>query len=60
MLAALLRTARARLFPPPLMTATYTCGRCGLRVKITDHPDRVTRLLDAVPSHGCKPKPKSL
>ncbi|MEU9764038.1 hypothetical protein AB0D98_30900 [Streptomyces sp. NPDC047987] len=59
MLTHLFRAARARLFPP-LQTATYSCGRCGLHVKITDHPDRVTKILDTVISHGCKPKPKTL
>ncbi len=60
MLTHLFRVARARLFPPPRQTATYSCDRCGLHVKITDHPDRVTKILDTVISHGCKPKPTTL
>ncbi|MFJ5951405.1 hypothetical protein [Streptomyces noursei] len=60
MLTNLLRTARARLFPPPLLTDTYSCDRCGLYVKVTDHPDRVTKILNVVARHDCKPKPKAL
>ncbi|MFJ5817327.1 hypothetical protein ACIQGT_26035 [Streptomyces sp. NPDC093108] len=60
MLANLLRTARARLFPRPLLTATYSCGRCGLRVQVTDRPDNVTKILNAVVRHGCTPKTKAL
>jgi hypothetical protein len=59
MLTELLRNAFARLITP-LVTTTYSCGRCGLRVKITDRPDRVIKLLDVVISHPCKPKSKAL
>ncbi|MEV6683385.1 hypothetical protein AB0N09_42025 [Streptomyces erythrochromogenes] len=57
MLATLLRNVRARLVPP-MKTARYLCGRCGLRAQITDHPDRIPPLLAAVMDHHCKPKPK--
>ncbi|MDF3303076.1 hypothetical protein [Streptomyces tropicalis] len=61
MLSTLLRAARARLFPP-LWNATYSCGRCGLYIKITNHPDRdrVAALLRVAHGHPCKPKSKAL
>lgn len=59
MLTELLRNALARL-TTPLETATYSCSRCGLRVKITDDPERVTQVLTLVINHPCKPKPKTL
>ncbi|MFI1701429.1 hypothetical protein ACH419_36490 [Streptomyces bobili] len=59
MLFELLRNALARLLPA-MDTALYSCSRCGLRVEITDYPDRIVRLLDVVTKHQCKPKPKAL
>ncbi|MFF7115441.1 hypothetical protein ACFY91_24460 [Streptomyces albogriseolus] len=62
MLATLLRTARARLFPPH-KSATFSCIRCGLRVHISGDPDCVrNEILTIAESHSrpCKPKPTTL
>ncbi|WP_435060309.1 hypothetical protein [Streptomyces sp. bgisy060] len=61
MLANLLRTARARLFPPH-KSATFSCSRCGLHVQITGDPDCVRKILNIAENHPrpCKPKPKAL
>ncbi|MEO3976679.1 hypothetical protein [Streptomyces sp. CAU 1734] len=57
MLTDLIRQIRAWL-PAQMQTMEYSCGRCGLKAEITDHPDNARRLLDAVLSHGCKPSPR--
>lgn len=33
-----------RIFPP-LQTAAYECGRCGVKAGITDSPEKVTAFL---------------
>lgn len=62
MLTGLLRTLRNALarLTPTLKTVTYSCGRCDLRAKITDRPERVPQLLAIVRDHSCKPKHKTL
>ncbi|MGW0999221.1 hypothetical protein ACWD5V_39340 [Streptomyces sp. NPDC002523] len=59
MLTNLIRRILTRL-TAPMKTATYSCGKCGLKVKVTDYPDRVGRVLDMAIGHSCKPKPKTL
>lgn len=44
----------------PLQSASYSCGTCDLKVEITDHPDRVGRVLDLVLDHKCRPPAKTL
>ncbi|MEV8103150.1 hypothetical protein [Streptomyces sp. NPDC088135] len=44
----------------PLKSASYSCGKCGLKVEVTDSPDRVFRVIDMAISHNCKPRPKTL
>ncbi|WP_431776503.1 hypothetical protein [Streptomyces cucumeris] len=40
--------------------ASYSCGKCGLKVTVTDHPDRVGRVLDLALDHKCRPPAKTL
>uniref|UniRef100_UPI003F490D08 hypothetical protein n=1 Tax=Streptomyces sp. CA-136453 TaxID=3240050 RepID=UPI003F490D08 len=58
---ALIRRIIARL-TTPLKSATYSCGKCGLKVEVTDYPDVVMRYLDLAIAHNCRPqtKPKTL
>lgn len=55
MLTDLIRRILTRL-TTRLKTATYSCGKCGLKVTVTDDPDRVSRVLDLALAHNCKPK----
>lgn len=48
------------LLTTPLKSASYSCGKCGLTVKVTDDPDRVGRVLDMALAHNCKPPAKTL
>ncbi|SEE58890.1 hypothetical protein SAMN04490357_7670 [Streptomyces misionensis] len=42
-----------------LKYGSYSCGKCGLKIEVTDYPDRVSRVLDIAIAHNCKPsKPK--
>jgi hypothetical protein len=59
MLTDLIRRILTRL-TTPMKTATYSCGKCGLKVKVTDDADRVGRVLDLALAHNCKPQPKTL
>lgn len=59
MLTDLIRRTITRL-TTPLKTVTYSCGKCDMTMKITDHPDRVNRLLDIALAHNCKPPTKTL
>ncbi|MFJ4745416.1 hypothetical protein [Streptomyces sp. NPDC088775] len=59
MLTNLIRQVLTRL-TTPLKSASYSCGKCGLKVTVTDHPDRVGRVLDLALDHKCRPPAKIL
>ncbi|MGW1290450.1 hypothetical protein ACWD4N_44440 [Streptomyces sp. NPDC002586] len=59
MLTDLIRRIITRL-TTPLKSATYSCGKCGLKTQVTDYPDRVMSVLDIAMAHKCTPKPKTL
>ncbi|GGZ83423.1 hypothetical protein [Streptomyces rubiginosohelvolus] len=59
MLTDLIRRIITRL-TTPLKSASYSCGKCGLKVEVTDDADRVSRVLDMALGHTCKPQPKTL
>ncbi|WP_435059517.1 hypothetical protein [Streptomyces sp. bgisy060] len=59
MLTDLIRRILTRL-TTPLKTASYSCGKCGLKVEVTDYPDRVINVIEMAIGHNCKPKPKTL
>lgn len=56
-LADLIRRIRAWL-TTPMQTAEYSCGRCGLEMTVTDHPESVRRMLDIGIAHPCKSQPR--